>query len=33
VAEFMFDLQKLSPNQAARFSRSIQFEDSVEPLV
>ncbi|MFX1473136.1 MAG: hypothetical protein ACFFBM_11570 [Promethearchaeota archaeon] len=33
MAEFMFDLQKLSPNQAARFGRSMQFEDSVEPLV
>ncbi|MFW9888536.1 MAG: hypothetical protein ACFFER_10155 [Candidatus Thorarchaeota archaeon] len=33
AAEFMYNLQKLSPNQAARFSRNIEFEDFVEPLV
>ncbi|MFW9802389.1 MAG: hypothetical protein ACFFFC_07045 [Candidatus Thorarchaeota archaeon] len=33
VAEFMYDLQKLSPNQAPIFSRKIRFKDSVEPMV
>jgi hypothetical protein len=33
VAEFMYDLQRLSPNQASKFGRSIAFRESVEPLV
>lgn len=32
AAEFMYDLQKLSPNQATRLSGRVSFKDSVEPL-
>ncbi len=32
-AEFMYDLQNLSPNQAAKLRRNVIFKDSIEPLV
>jgi hypothetical protein len=33
MAEFMYDLQNLSPNQAAKLRRQVSFKDSIEPLV
>ncbi|MHA2118803.1 MAG: hypothetical protein ACW98J_07775 [Candidatus Thorarchaeota archaeon] len=33
MAEFMYDLQNLSPNQAAILRRHVIFKDSIEPLV
>jgi hypothetical protein len=33
VAEFIYDLQKISPNQVAMLDRHVRFKDSVEPLV
>jgi hypothetical protein len=33
TAEFMYDLQRLSPNQVMTLSRYVNFKESVEPLV
>ena len=33
VAEFIYDLQKISPNQVAILGRHVRFKNSVEPLV
>ncbi|MHA2140521.1 MAG: hypothetical protein ACXADC_11720 [Candidatus Thorarchaeota archaeon] len=30
AAEFMYDLQKLSPNQASKLDRNVTFKDSIE---
>ena len=33
AAEFMYDLQKLSPNQATKLGRNVSFKDSVELMI